>query len=311
MSAHAGSGRAPGELLHAAAVLYFEQDATQAEVATRLGISQATVSRLISEARRRGMVQIKVLPPPDTGHSLGEQVAERLGLRRVYVFPDTAPEVLGVALGPALGAALLDADLSAGDVALISSGKMCYAAARCALPTLPGVVVAPTVGGIAEPEPWYQTSEITREFAHRIQGQPAFLYAPAVPSPALRESLLQDPSTARVVALWEQAKCAVLGVGAPPTSGRSLPHYAAEHTAHLRDAVADVCSRFYDADGQEVGFPGSEAMLSTTLETLRTIPTTIAVALGQEKVVGIRSGARAGYFNTLVTDSSTAEALAR
>ncbi len=311
MSAHAGPGRAPGELLHAAAVLYYEQEATQAEVAARLGISQATVSRLISEARRRGMVSIKVLPPSDGDESLGGQVADRLGLRRVHVFPDTAPEVLGAGLGPALGAALLDADLGRGDVMIVSSGKMCYAAAHCELPALPGVVVAPAVGGISEPEPWYQTNEITRELAARVSGQPAFLYAPAVPSPWLRASLLEDPAIARVVEMWSRARCAVLGIGAPPGSRRSLPHYASEHTASLTDAVGDVCSRFYDVDGREVSFPGSGSMLSTSLDVLRSIPTTIAVAVGQEKVVPVLAGARAGFFNRLVTDASTAELLLR
>lgn len=311
MSAGAGIGRAPGELLHAAAVLYFEQDATQAEVAARLGISQATVSRLLSEARRRGMVLIKVLPPTDTADTLGEQVADRLDLRRVHVFPDTAPEVLGVGMGPALGAALADAELKQGDVVLVSSGKMCYVAAHCDLPPLPGVIVAPTVGGISEPEPWYQTSEIVREFAARVDGQPAFLYAPAVPTPWLRTSLLEDPAIARVVGMWGEAKCAVLGIGAPPNFRRSLPHYASEHTTSLQDAVGDVCSRFYDGDGHEVAFPGSDSMLSTSLEMLRAIPTTIAVALGQEKLVSILAGARAKYFNCLVTDMSTAEMLLR
>jgi DNA-binding transcriptional regulator LsrR (DeoR family) len=309
VSASTGSGRAPAELLHAAAVLYFEQDATQAEVAARLGVSQATVSRLLSEARRRGMVMIKVLPLPDGEDSLGRRVAERLELKDVYVFPDTAAEVLGAGLGPALGAALADAGLTRGDVVLLSSGKMCYTAARSDLPSLPGVTVAPTVGGLLEPQPWYQTNEMTREFAARVDGQPAFLHAPAVPTPQLRASLLQDPAIAHVVDLWGRARCAVLGVGAPPTSGRSLPHYAAEHILSLADAVGDVCSRFYDRDGREVPFPGSTSMLSTSLDVLRSIPTTIAVAVGRDKVVSLVAGARARFFNSLVTDTSTAELL--
>lgn len=309
MSAHAGAGRAPAELMHAAAVLYFEEAATQAEVAAQLGVSQATVSRLLSEARRLGMVSIKVLPLPVAEGTLGRRVAERLDLQNVYVFPDTAPEVLGAGLGPALGAALVDAGLVRGDVILLSSGKMCYTAARTDLPSLPGVTVAPTVGGLLEPQPWYQTNEMTREFAARVSGQPAFLYAPAVPSRELHASLLQDPAISTVVDMWGRARCAILGIGAPPTSGRSLPHYAAKHIGSLVDAVGDVCSRFYDGEGREVAFPGSESMLSTSLDVLRSIPTTIAVAVGRDKVVSLVAGARARFFNCLVTDTSTAELL--
>lgn len=309
MSTHASSRRASVELMHAAAVLYFEKHATQAEVAARLGVSQATVSRLLSEARRRGMVLTEVLPVPGGQDGLEARVAERLRLRRVHIFPDTAPEVLGAGMGPALSAALVDAALTQGDVVLLSSGKTCYTAARTDLPALPGVTVAPTVGGLLEPQPWYQTNEMTRELAARVSGQPAFLYAPALPSPQLLASLLEDPAIATVVDMWGRARCAILGVGAPPTSGRSLPHFAAEHTSSLVHAVGDICSRFYDAEGQEISFPGSDSMLSTSFEVLRAIPTTIAVAVGRDKVVGLVAGARAQLFTCLVTDVSTAELL--
>jgi DNA-binding transcriptional regulator LsrR (DeoR family) len=38
--------------MYSAARLYYLEDATQADVAQRLGTSRATVSRLLSEARR-------------------------------------------------------------------------------------------------------------------------------------------------------------------------------------------------------------------------------------------------------------------
>jgi len=41
-------------------------------------------------------------------------------------------------------------------------------------------------------------------------------------------------------------------------------------------------------------FPGSERLLSTDLQTLRRIPTTIALTTGPEKLGSIRAGARAG-----------------
>ena len=51
--------------MHAAATLYYLQDATQAEVAVKLGVSRATVSRLLSEARQAGIVRIEVIAPVD------------------------------------------------------------------------------------------------------------------------------------------------------------------------------------------------------------------------------------------------------
>ena len=55
----------PASLLYAAARLYYEDDATQAEVAAQLGTSRATVSRLLAEAKRQGIVRIEVVPPAE------------------------------------------------------------------------------------------------------------------------------------------------------------------------------------------------------------------------------------------------------
>ena len=68
-----GAGRFPPALMHAAATLYYVKDETQADVARSLGISRATVSRLLAEARRLGIVRIEVLPQVvsrtgDAGH---------------------------------------------------------------------------------------------------------------------------------------------------------------------------------------------------------------------------------------------------
>src|SRR3954447_1114472 len=54
-------------MLYAVAKLYYLEDATQAEVAAQLGTSRATVSRLLSEARRQGIVKIQVTAPEASG----------------------------------------------------------------------------------------------------------------------------------------------------------------------------------------------------------------------------------------------------
>ncbi|NED60062.1 MarR family transcriptional regulator, partial [Streptomyces sp. SID10244] len=71
----AENGHFSPALLYAAAKLYYSEDATQAEVAAQLGTSRATVSRLLAEAKRQGIVRIEVVPP--TGAEDGD-LAERV-----------------------------------------------------------------------------------------------------------------------------------------------------------------------------------------------------------------------------------------
>jgi DNA-binding transcriptional regulator LsrR (DeoR family) len=304
-------------LLYAAAKLYYTEDATQAEVAAQLGTSRATVSRLLAEAKRQGIVRIEVVPPAEASGDLGDQLARALGLTTVYLslpLPNpgagrTIVDVMGGTLAPAVGRALAGAGLLPGDVLLVSSGRTVYEVAQFDLTALPGVLVAPTVGGNDQPEEWYQTNEITRLVANRVGGRASYLFAPALPGPDLYPSLLKDPSIQRVLQLWPRARCALMGVGAPPLMRSDIPQFVPTGSTSLRAAVGDVCSRFYDRAGNAIKFEGSERLIAVELQTLRHVPVTIAVAVGNDKVDSIIAGARGGYFNQLVTDPGTATAI--
>ena len=302
-------------LLYAAARLYYEDDATQAEVAEQLGTSRATVSRLLSEAKRQGIVRIEVVPPAEarTG-DLADRLARALNITSVYLSAQlptptsgrSVVDVMGRVLAPAVARALGEAGLLPGDVLLVSSGRTVYEVAQCELTPLPGVVVAPTVGGNDQPEEWYQTNEITRLVANRIGGRANYLFAPGLPGVELYQSLLNDPSIQRVLHLWPHARCALMGIGAPPLTRSDIPRFVPTGSTSLRSAVGDVCSRFYDRDGGPVEFEDGDRLIAVELEVLRHIPATIAVAIGKEKVDSIIAGARGGYFNRLVTDPATA-----
>ncbi len=156
------------ELMVAAAPPSYLQDATQAEIADRLGTSP-TVSRLLAEARRVGIVRIDIVEPTDGGlDELARLTAASLDISKVWLVPAGTRPALGTALAPAVRQALA-ARLRAGDVLLVSSGRTVHAAAQAELPELPGVIIVPTVGGRDESEACYQTNEITRQVAVQVR----------------------------------------------------------------------------------------------------------------------------------------------
>ncbi|MBR7744616.1 transcriptional regulator [Phycicoccus sp. BSK3Z-2] len=304
------AGRFPADLLYRAARMYYLEDANQAQVAAALGTSRPTVSRLLSEARARGIVHIEVREPePLVTADLAERLAARLGLSRAWVTPPVGASGTGSVLAPAVGEALAAAGLRAGDALLVSSGATVHGVAQHALTPLPGVLVAPVVGGSDEPEEYYQTNEITRQVAARVGGSPQFLYAPAMPGPELSTLLRGDATIRRVTDLWASASAAVIGIGAPPSSRTSLPSVLPGGSAGLASAVGDVCSRPFTEDGTPLDFPGSDRLLAMELEDLRRVPHAIGVAVGAIKTSGILAAVRARYVTELVTDAPTATAL--
>jgi len=303
-------GRFAPDLLYRAAHLYYLEDATQAEIATILGTSRPTVSRLLAEARASGIVHIEVRDPARVSSTeLAGALRTALGLRDAYVVPSGTGRQVGAQLAAGVTQALTAAAPSAGDALLVSSGATIHAIAQQPLPPLPGVLVAPTVGGVDEPGEYYQTNEITRTIAVKVHGTPVLLYAPLQPSENLFRVLHEDTSTRRVTSLWSTASVALLGIGAPPSTRQSRPSVLARDDSTLASAVGDICARPFDGEGRPLPFPGSDRLMAMDLDDLTRIPHTIGVAVGADKVPALLAATRAGWVNTLVTDAVTARAL--
>lgn len=306
----ASGARFSDDLLYAAAHMYYSEDATQAQVAEELGMSRATVSRLLAEARAHGIVTIEVHRPTTFDASgLAGDLTQALGINRAWIGHGSSVVHAGRALAPQVGQALEAAELHFGDALLVSSGASVYEASRSEVPTLPGVVVAPTVGGMYEPDAYYQTNEIVRRMAMKVQGNAEFLYAPAMPGPELAPMLRNDPTIRRVTALWDTASVALLGIGAAPRLRTSLPSVISKDRNTMANSVGDICTRPFDRDGEPIVFPGMEDLVAMDFDQLRRVPHAIAIAAGADKVASIRAAAKASLFNELVTDAETAQAL--
>ena len=150
------------------------------------------------------------------------------------------------------------------------------------------------MGGNDQLDGWYQTNETTRLVANRIGGRPNYLFAPALPGPDLYPSLINDPSIERVLHLWPNARCALMGIGAPPLMRSDIPQFVPTGWNCLRGAVGDVCSQFYDRADQIDR--GHDDLIAVT-RALRHIPSPCR-GVG-DKLDSIIAGARGGFFNQL------------
>ncbi len=289
-------------LMHAAARLHYIDGLSQVEVARRMQVSTATVSRLLSRARKDGIVRIEVAEP-DEAAGMDEEIAAALGLRAVRVVESDRP----AALATQVGALLLGADLAPGAALVVGWGRTVQGIIDAGLPKLPAPVVVPSTGGMSETASHFQINEFVRRAAEQTGGTARFLHAPTLVAPDLREVLTRDPGAASVLEHWARAEVAVLGIGAyDPGSGPAMVTFEEP----VRGRVAgDVTRHYFDEAGHEIRWRDQDRLMAIGREELRRIPLAIGVAQGRAKARAIVGAARSGTISALVVDGRAAGAI--
>ena len=301
-------------LLYKIARAYYEDDATQERIAKRFGLSRPKVSRLLQQARDAGVVRISVERPEGGCPDLERELENRFELDEVVLAPrDRTPFLDRLGAAAAVYFARM---VQPGYVVGLSWGTSLRAFAS-ELPRLdvPKVTVVQLLGGLGSLESGVNGAELTRRVAERCGGRPRIIQAPGVVATrAVKAALLSDPEVEQALELGQRADVAVVGIGIPrDTSALFGPDgllTRKELDAVIgKRAVADICLRYFDAEGRAVATDLDERVLGIELPALLAIPRRVAVAGGPEKVQAIRGALKGRLVNVLVSDEDTARAL--
>lgn len=296
-------------MMHTVAKLHYESDLSQVDIARRMGVSTATISRLLQRARTEGIVRIEIrdIVAPD---ALQAQLVAALGLKRAAVTEAPTAGVLE-ALAEPLGAMLKDAGLGAGSVLAIGWGRAMRAVMQTGLAPIPGVITVPATGGMQQHAAHFQVNEFVRLAAEHLGGVPHFVHAPYLPSADTRAAFLADAAIADSVALWDRVDAAIVGVGLPHAVNAPEASAATPSEQSLVDAAGDVIRHYFDREGKPIAWEGEGRMIAMSVDQLRATPLVIGVAAGENKAGAIIGAVRAGFINALATDVRTAEAILR
>lgn len=298
------------DLLIRVSRLYFELGETQERVAELVGVTRPQVSRLLKEARQRGVVEIRVI---DRGHELDTVAAElrdRFGLRHVEVVSRLAgPDSLTHQLMGRAAAVLLAEVAHEGMIVGVGGGATVNAvvdamAEASDLQPHEAVTIIPLIGGV---RPSFGANDIARRLARAVGSFAQEIPAPGVvDSPSTRAALMKHPAVANVAQLWHQLDVAIFGIGGGPWSSPWIASVSHDGT-WPEDAVGEVLTRPFDIQGRLLAPHMTERTIGMTLDALRGVPFSLAIAGGKHKVQPVLGALRAGLVSTLVTDRVTAE----
>jgi DNA-binding transcriptional regulator LsrR (DeoR family) len=309
-------------LMARVARMYYEQALSQPEIAERLTLSQATVSRLLKRAEREGIVRIIVSAPAGVYPHLEAALVERHDLKEVIVVDcleedrddeDRIMRDLGAA-----AAHYLETTVRPGDAVGVAS----YASLRGLvdamrpLPSGPagrGVRVVQISGGVGNPAAEAHATQHTRRLADLVRGEAVFLPAPGLAaSPQARALFLEDRYVREALQAFDRVTVALLGIGS--TAVRSATGFMSGFLPAEREALAAlgavgfICHRFFDAQGTPITAL-DERTIAMTRAQLRCVPRTVGISGGPRRYAAIRGALEGGWINVLITDRLTAERL--
>jgi len=306
--------------LAAVAHSYYVVGETMDVIARRLRVSRSTVSRLLSEARQRGIVQITINAQVHDSPALARHL-ERLGVTgHVVDVRDGASALAHLDAVARTAGHLVSSLMSDGDSLGIAWGTTTSAVVeRLPAKPLQDATVVQLNGAASS---W--TSGIA--YAGDILGRAALAYgahAQYFPTPAFfddprtRHLLWQEASVRRVLDMHRRLSIALFGVG---SLSAELPShvYAANYLsnadlAELRaeEVVGDVCTVFVREDGTWGDIALNDRSSGPTPGLLRTLPRRVCVVSGPAKVPALVGALRAHAVTDLVLDRPTATALVR
>ncbi len=305
-------------LMTMASRLYHERGVRQRDIATRLGISQPRVSRLLAQAEEEGIVRTVVVAPDGIYPEPEEALEEAYGLRECHVVEVTGgDESIPRELSSTAARYLAEATLWGPRVGFTSWSSTLREVARALEPVRRSGAthVVEMLGDLGAPLVQHEAGRATLRLAAVLGAEPVLLRTPGVlGTPALREAALLDAHVERALTMLDHLDLAFVGVGpadfhGPLREGDSF--FGAVQLAAVRaaGAVGQLNQRFIDAKGQAVDTPLDDLVVAITLDQLRAADTRVVVAGGISKWVPLHAALRGGWVDVLVTDLATARYL--
>lgn len=305
-----------GRLAYLARVasLYYDQRKTQQEVADDIGVSRSAVSRLLTEAREKGIVEIIVHYPWRNSPELERALTSSFGLRaaRVLLRESKSYEQMLQGIGT-LAACYLSDILHNGVVIGVSWGTALYQTVMAMRQmALPAVEVVQMIGAVGSEDALVDGPVLAQLLANRLGGRYRYLHAPlTVQSEAGRAALLQERNIREALERAEQADVALVGIGSTVPELYSLlraGYVSEEEAKRIREAgaVGDICAQHYALSGEWLDIEINRRIVGISLQKLSEVDVVIGVAGDVRKAPAILGALRGGYLDVLVTDDQAA-----
>lgn len=294
--------------------LYYERNLTQADIAKRMNISRPAVSKLLSEARIRGIVRIEIKSPLMSDDSLLKELSNAYNLKGGLIVPTGSADgklITQLLIAQAslyFEKLLLDVSkvgLGWGD----TMGRLVDGLKNISSGIKKPGYVCPVIGSAPNDIKWYQTNEIARVFTEKTGFSPYYLHAPAFPVSLKNKKLFEDTlEYQEILKLWHELDLVILGIGTYPSVPDQATAARFGDLLRKKKAVGMIATYYFDFDGNIIKSK-DDIVIRIPLDDFNRAGKVFIIGGGEKKINSIRGTLKTGLATHLITDDRTAQAL--
>ena len=298
------------ELASRTALLYYECQKSQLDIANELGISRSYVSQLLTYAREAGIVRISLNVDESYIHEIA--FAEKFpGLQHVFILPSPSTEYTMANIGT-FAAPHITRLLNESDTIGINLGY----AVQSVIENLdesnfsskkPKTIVQLMGGFLKGQNSMMMPGELVMRLSKMIGAECLYLNCPAViDNASLKKDLLLENSISAVVKRWKDVNLAIMGIGVVNEQSRIHSMLSAEMKKKVQDSAAccEITLNYFDSNGRYLPIL-LENKISIPYEILKSIKIKAVIGHGEHKAKAILSALKAQMIDILITDSIT------
>lgn len=295
---------------------YYEYHMDQKEIAKEEGISNSTVSRMLQKAIDMGYVKISIDYPFLSNEELSKELKKAYGLKEVFLVPVVVDEPNGILIDTCkAAAAALPGYVESGNMIGTAWGRTM----KCLSAYVPDLKVEDIK--IVQLNGTYNKADMPagaeamiEAMARQGRGNGYIIPAPVVVDTAEMASMLKEDTVVKgTLEMARNCDVAVFSIGLVNEQSMMyqagyLDEGAFEQLKEI-GAVGDICSNYFDINGNLADAVLDQRKIGISLEELKKIPCKIGVVSGSGKASALHGALKGGYIDILYADEALGKAL--
>ena len=295
------------ELMAEVAILYYEKNMTQQQIADMLYLSRQTVSKLLNDALENGIIEITVHHPKKNCSHLEDKLTETFGFKKAIVASagNSSDAVRQMAtIEAAIDYITPVFEKGNQNLAICWGRTMQKLISEFPKVHTTGNLVYPLFGATDHENSFFASNEMARSMADKLDATFKYAWFPYLSDNEEDLKLLKKTSYyKRMEELWDNIDVALLSIG-----NCEIPKLFQQTFGYVErydEAVGDLLTHFFTQDGKFLS--SQKNKLRASVKNLKNAKKVVAVTCGSDKVDAIAGALRTKMIDVLITDEYTAE----